>query len=107
MGNHIWITNLQLKISRNPNLLKKIKNCKISLYLFGSAKTKKNPNDLDILLIYEQNRLGFEELLRVKKEIMEFLICNFQLEIDLLILSDEEEAEVNFIGSEEAILIIK
>lgn len=67
---------------------------------------KKFPKDLDILLIYKHNRLEFEELLRIKEEIMEFLICNFHLEIDLLILSDDEEAEVDFIGSEGAILII-
>lgn len=56
--------------------------------------------------MYEHNRLEFEELLRVKVEIMEFLKCNFHLEIDLLILLDEEEAEVDFIGSQGAILII-
>ncbi|XKO54122.1 hypothetical protein ACI2WT_15150 [Lysinibacillus fusiformis] len=107
MEKNIWITYLQRKIKENEKLLNQIEIYNLKFFLFGSAKIKGLPNDLDILLIYDNQMIDLENLLNLKKELMKFLFyLSSNIEFDLTILSIEEEAEINFIKNEEAIFII-
>ena len=47
-----WIQVLQKQVSDNEILCEYISEYDIQLYLFGSARVNKTPNDIDILLIY-------------------------------------------------------
>jgi hypothetical protein len=106
MVNAIWTTYLQKEISKNKNLLFLIESGQIRIYLFGSAKYKISPNDLDILLTYNNKILSLVEVAIIKQEFKAFL-DNLDREIptDLLVLSYEEERQINFIKSELAINI--
>ncbi|WP_176483775.1 hypothetical protein [Bacillus sp. FJAT-45066] len=76
------------------------------VYLFGSAKYQKSPNDLDILLTYNNNIFSLEEISKIKKELKEFFGClDLGIKIDLLFLSYKEEEQINFVKKELAINI--
>lgn len=106
MVNAIWTTYLRKKISNNKNLLFLIENGQIRIYLFGSAKYKLSPNDLDILLTYNNKVLSLVEVATIKKEFKVFLDnLDMAIPTDLLVLSYEEERQINFIKSELAINI--
>lgn len=107
MESHIWITYLQREIKQNKKILNLVEKYNLTFYLFGSAKINKNPSDIDILLIYEDEMISLDNFLNLKNLITKFLLSLITtLEIDLLILSKEEEKEINFIKSEEAFFII-
>lgn len=107
MEKNIWITYLQRKIKENEKLLNQIEIFNLKFFLFGSAKNKELPNDLDILLLYDNKMIDLENLLNFKKEVVKFLFyLSSNIEIDLTILSIEEEVEIDFVKNEEAIFII-
>ncbi len=107
MEENIWITYLQRRIKENEKLSNQIEIYNLKFFLFGSAKNKELPSDLDILLIYDNQMLDIENLLNLKKELNKFLFyLSSNIEIDLTILSVEEEAEIDFVKNEEAIFII-
>lgn len=101
MVNAIWTTYLQKKINSNKNLSFLIKSDQIRIYLFGSAKYKIFPNDLDILLTYNNKVLSLVEVSIIKQELKIHL--DMLIPTDLLVLSYEEERQINFIKNELAI----
>jgi len=101
MVNAIWTTYLQKKINSNKNLLFLIKSDQIRIYLFGSAKYKISPNDLDILLTYNNKALSLVEISVIKQELKIHL--DMLIPTDLLVLSYEEERQINFIKNELAV----
>jgi predicted nucleotidyltransferase len=101
----MWITYLQREIKQNKKILNLVEKYNFTFYLFGSAKTKRIINDIDILLIYDNEKISIEYLLKLKNDITKFLF-SLSSDLDLLILSKEEEIEINFIKSEEALFII-
>ena len=52
MEKSFWIHILKRQLSDNKTIYKYTTKYNIQLYLFGSARVSKKPNDLDILLIY-------------------------------------------------------
>lgn len=101
MVNAIWTTYLQKKINSNKNLLFLIKSDQIRIYLFGSAKYKISPNDLDILLTYNNKALSLVEISVIKQELKIHL--DMLIPTDLLVLSYEEERQISFIKNELAV----
>lgn len=107
MASHIWITYLQREIKQSKKTLNLVWKYNLTFYLFGSAKINKNPSDIDILLTYDNEMISLDDFLNLKYSVSKFLISLITtLEIDLLILSKEEEKEINFIRKEEALFII-
>lgn len=105
MENPILITYLQQRMNDNKELINCIREYGINFHLFGSILKKENPRDLDILMIYDQDLINLKSVLKLKNEIVNYLKENSFSEVDLLLLSIEEELEVNFIKSEKAVNI--
>lgn len=80
------------KIFYHMELFKSFKN----VYLFGSIiSDKKNPNDIDLLLIYEDFS---NALLRDLDEIRTIFEKLYGFSFDLNVLSEKEEKESNFLS---------
>ncbi len=66
------------------------------IYIFGSFITSDNPNDIDILLVYESINLSQSKIELEKLKF--FLSHNFsQLEFDFLLLSTSEIKQTQFL----------
>ena len=78
-------------IRRNLDSLSAIKH----LYVFGSVlESNSIPNDIDILLIYDEYTDAVKDSSNSLKNILE---TEFELPVDLTVLSDNEEKEVGFL----------
>ncbi|ARU48582.1 nucleotidyltransferase domain-containing protein [Sulfurospirillum diekertiae] len=65
------------------------------VYIFGSiVKNSEFPNDIDLLLVYEEYT---KEIENEKNIIDEFLATLFKLEIDITLLSEKELMQTNFL----------
>ncbi|WP_147949503.1 nucleotidyltransferase domain-containing protein [Paenibacillus sp. N3.4] len=74
----------------------------INIYVFGSSLENNEPNDLDILLIYDSDRVKIDEILNFRTYLYNKLSKLLMIPIDLSILSIQEENELNFIECESA-----
>ncbi|WP_158001656.1 hypothetical protein [Metabacillus indicus] len=76
------------------------------IFLFGSAKNNKSPNDLDLLLTYNNEVISLEEISKIKKELKTyFYSLDLGITIDLLFLSYIEERQISFVRKECALKI--
>lgn len=105
MENPILITCLQQKMNENKELITFIKEYDIKFYLFGSILNKEKPRDIDLLMVYNYDLVSLKSVLKLKNEIVNYLNESFFIGVDLLLLSIEEELEVNFIKGEKAVNI--
>jgi predicted nucleotidyltransferase len=72
------------------------------LYVFGSAtRSGATPNDVDLLLVYADGLL--EDAHALAEEIRSTLAAP---PYDVLVASETEEAQLNFIATQEAVLIL-
>ena len=97
-----WIQVLQKQLSDNEIICEYMTECSIQLYLFGSARISKTPNDLDILLIYPDNS-RITKVLELKKELVSYLKKLNGIEIHMVLMSIQENEEINFLKKEGAI----
>lgn len=74
-----------------------------ALYLFGSALRKQDPGDIDFLLVYDQAKLSPLEVRSLRRKTRLAGIQVFGLKCDVVALSIEEEEELSFILTENAI----
>ena len=77
------------------NLLKESchKNDKIKGYVFGSAsRSKKFPNDIDILIIYDDQN--------VPEKLRKLIKGTGDMPVHLIFLTSQEETETNFITTQ-------
>lgn len=80
--------------------LKRILNIKIrfKLYHFGSSLENKFFNDIDLLLVYNNSEKNNQrELLMLKRNITDYLYNQYHKNIDITVLSENEEEEKNFL----------
>ena len=92
MDTSINLDNVIQKIIRNDYLL-----CKFSqVYLFGSIIDNCSPNDIDILLIYEDYTL---DLIYKKNRLKDILESELEYDLDIVMLSLKEEKELNFLDN--------
>ena len=92
-------------MSENFNLVNNLNKHGISIYLFGSALSTKEPNDLDVMMIYNAEVTDIDLVLKIKNELIDYLREKIPLPIDLLLLSENEELEIDFIQKEQAALL--
>ena len=86
-------------IRRNLASLSVIKH----LYVFGSVlESNSIPNDIDILLIYDEYTDAVKDSSNRLKNILE---TEFELPVDLTVLSDNEEKEVGFLDRVRALCV--
>ncbi|WP_147565057.1 hypothetical protein [Coprococcus eutactus] len=74
----------------------------IQLYLFGSARVSKKPNDIDILLIYPDIS-KVTEALELKKVLISYLRELNCKDIHMVLMTVQENDEINFAKKEGAI----
>ena len=76
----------------------------IQLYLFGSARVNKTPNDIDILLIYPDNK-RVTQAIELKKMLASYLQDLNGIEIHMVLLTVRENEDINFLKKECAVKI--
>jgi predicted nucleotidyltransferase len=74
----------------------------IKVYLFGSALEKSNPEDIDILLVYDAERITINRALRIRDELHDYLALCLDRNADISLLSNREEVQTKFIETENA-----
>lgn len=98
MGKSFWITSLQKSVkSYNLNLEF------IQLHIFGSMCKDVIPKNLDLLLIYNKTEYTIENIICLKNELIQRLSKEYGKPIDITTLTIEEEKEIQFVKSENAI----
>lgn len=93
MGNMVisLIDDLELKEILNVTI-------RFELYQFGSSLEKENFNDIDLLLIYKNaDRNRQDEILILRKVIKNYLFERYQTDVDITVLSENEEKEKKFL----------
>lgn len=73
------------------------------IYVFGSVLRELNPNDLDILVIYDSKVYPKANIYNASKRLSEVLIETFKLDVDLTVLSYSENDKEDFIKEVSAI----
>ncbi len=99
-----WIQVLQKQLSDNEIICEHMTECSIQLYLFGSARFSKTPNDLDILLIYSDNS-RITKVLELKKVLVSYLQKLNGIEIHMVLMTVQENEEIDFLKKEGAVKI--
>lgn len=95
------------------NLKEKIIECckptleGIEIFLFGSILyTNEENNDIDIAIIYDRNIINIETAINIRKAVHETISKITDLTVDILLLSQEENDEVQFIKNTKSEKII-
>ena len=68
-----------------------------ALYIFGSALTSPNPNDLDVLVVYNPVECSSQEAYQLHRETIEDLVQLYGLPVHITLLTPSEESNVSFI----------
>ncbi|WP_291587258.1 nucleotidyltransferase domain-containing protein [Bacteroides sp.] len=68
-------------------------------YLFGSVLYSENPSDIDIAIIYDKKFISLQDAIQYRHKLIENLSEFTPLEIDTILLSKEEEIEVEFLSN--------
>ena len=75
------------------------------IYIFGSFLNNAHPNDMDILIVYDDNlcspKLAYREFHSIIRQLEQL----FSLKVDVTLLTRDEENSVNFIKSENCLKI--
>lgn len=73
------------------------------IYIFGSFLSKSEPNDLDILFIYDSNFVKSEHVFIENKVCIEILAEYFGLKIDVVYLTHDENKNSDFLYKVKAV----
>jgi len=76
------------------------------LFLFGSALYSDNPDDLDILVVYEDSVTAIEAL-RFRIKLISKLKKYASIPLHVMLLSEREEREVGFTNAENCRLLTR
>lgn len=71
----------------------------INVYLFGSILNAEDCNDIDLIIIYDKKLVDINTAIKIRKSIKENIELISNLDIDILLLSQEEDEEVDFTGN--------
>lgn len=77
----------------------------IDVYLFGSATYSKTPSDIDIAIIYKKDKIDFSDLISYRKALLTYIHNETNHKVDSILLSKEEEIELNFLKNAKHILL--
>lgn len=104
MEESFWIQALQKQLNDNEIIYKYMLEFDIELYLFESARISKTPNDLDVLMIYpDSDRVT--KVLELKKILISYLHELNGMAIHMVLMTVQENEEINFLKKEAAIRI--
>ena len=95
----MYLQNVMSTISEEEN----IDQQNIHVYLFGSARYKKEYNDIDILVTY--NSVDYAKILLVRQIMYNKLNGILKKRIDITLLTDNEAKDTNFIVEENCELV--
>lgn len=105
MEKTLLITHLLKEIENNTSYELVKEKYNLSIYLFGSSVYKDKPKDIDILLLYPRKSKYILEIIEFKNNMKKILKKQLLISIDILLLSNEEENDLDFINNEMAINI--
>lgn len=97
------ITSLQKIV--NPIYLKYINE--YNFYIFGSILYKKEPNDIDLLIVYDQTKVDITEVIRLKHKLIRAINKTIKKKIDVCTLSYSEASQSNFIMEENCVALFE
>lgn len=83
----------------------KLREINVKVYLFGSARKSSSPRDIDLLLIYDKELITVDRILWIKNYIRNYIDSKFNKPVDIIVLSQKEEKESNFIKEENCVYI--
>ncbi len=78
----------------------------IKLYLFGSALTTREPQDIDLLLVYDVSKFARQDIIGIRKALGDELLALLDRPVDICLMSEDEAQTNTFIKDEGAILVI-
>ncbi len=72
-------------------------NSRVRIFQFGSSLFSENPNDIDILIIYTNNKLlNFTSIITMKRFLKEKLEIIYNLPVDIIMLSESELSQLAY-----------
>jgi len=77
----------------------------VALYIFGSALRKRNPNDLDLLLVYDKRLVSEKTALSLRHRLSRSIMAELKLPVDLVLLSKFEAQQSRFVELEGAVAV--
>jgi predicted nucleotidyltransferase len=78
----------------------------VEVYVFGSITEHCHPRDIDLILVYNTKLISINELLQLRNKLYFALRELLDIEIDICLLSQEENTQSCFTELEEAIKIL-
>ncbi len=101
LASDFWTTNLLAMKSVQDA----VGSESIALYIFGSALRTFQPNDLDLLLIYDRQLLSTESALSLRRRLSKSIAMELGFPADLVLLSKSEAQQSRFVEMEGAVLV--
>jgi predicted nucleotidyltransferase len=75
------------------------------VYVFGSYLSSPSPDDIDILIVYDQGECDAAHAFERHSNLMQEISLRFNLRVDAALLTKTEEAECSFVSRSGAINI--
>lgn len=66
-------------------------------YLFGSSVYSDVYNDIDIAIIYDKSKIDVQKVIEFRKKVINEISKKLACSCDIILLSKEEEVEMNFL----------
>jgi len=76
-----------------------------SIYLIGSGRTRNDPADLDLVIVYDPTQVSSRYALFLRNELATTVEGTFGLSVDICLLSTSEADQSQFLEEERAVLI--
>lgn len=76
---------------------------KLNFFVFGSALWKHDPDDIDVVIVYDSVETNICEVLDIRRHLKEIIGPRLGKELDICTLSTDEAEQTQFIEEEEAI----
>lgn len=100
MEKNFWISALQTRLNSDPDIFKKYTSLDMKLYIFGSALQSKSPHDLDIAILYHYSDI--RTVHEIQQCTLQIISALFNKPIHCILLSYEEDEQVEFLKKEKA-----
>ncbi|SKB01328.1 hypothetical protein SAMN04244570_2679 [Sporosarcina newyorkensis] len=78
----------------------------LDFYLFGSLLYTNSPNDIDLIIVYNKDKISIQDILLLRKHLYCSFFNEFKITLDITLLTKQEEKSLNFIQTEKAISLL-
>jgi len=96
---NLLITNLQREIRQG---LREDYQLGIEIFCFGSVLHKAKHKDIDLLIVYDKNRIDVSRAIQIRKRLVKVISRELEMNTDICLLSKEEDKQSRFSESERA-----